>query len=361
VVKRKGPQVAYIHKPSFVDKHGKRRKLRCWYIYYKDAAGKRVKVKGFRDRGATEIRRREIEKQLERAEAGLPVAQLDRQLSEVLDMYESDIRRIGRNHDYVRIKVGRIRKIAREIPWTTLRSLTAESLREWLGEAAAKGRAASTLNQDRGVVGTFANWCVRQGYLTENPVRRVQSVRQLCAGPRARRAYTPDEFARLVAASPPARAEVYRLAAMSGMRRKEIRLMTTADFTLGDSPRWHMRASVAKGRRVDTVPMLPGCVAILAGRKPYKRDRLFRVPSDAELAADLAAAGIPRVIDGRWVGFHSLRYYFCTQLATHLPIQIVQRLMRHKSITMTADLYCDLGIHQLELQLDMKAIDALFR
>jgi hypothetical protein len=60
---------------------------------------------------------------------------------------------------------------------------------------------------------------------------------------------------------------------------------------------------------------------------------------------DLARAGIPRQdARGRWADFHSFRYTFCTWMAQRHPIQVVQRLMRHGTITLTTDLYNDLDL-----------------
>jgi integrase len=60
---------------------------------------------------------------------------------------------------------------------------------------------------------------------------------------------------------------------------------------------------------------------------------------------DLARAGIPRQdARGRWADFHSFRYTFCTWMAQRHPIQVVQRLMRHGTITLTRDLYNDLDL-----------------
>jgi integrase len=60
---------------------------------------------------------------------------------------------------------------------------------------------------------------------------------------------------------------------------------------------------------------------------------------------DLRRAKIPRQDgEGRWIDFHSFRYFFCTLLARKLPIQVVRMLMRHRNIRETCDLYMDLGL-----------------
>jgi integrase len=62
----------------------------------------------------------------------------------------------------------------------------------------------------------------------------------------------------------------------------------------------------------------------------------------------LERAGIRKVSeDGRRLNFHSLRYTFCTLLASKLPLQAVQRLMRHAQLAKTADLYLQLELDSL--------------
>jgi integrase len=50
---------------------------------------------------------------------------------------------------------------------------------------------------------------------------------------------------------------------------------------------------------------------------------------------------------GRHAHFHSLRYTFCRLMGEVLPIQKVKVLMRHATISLTADLYGKLGIDDL--------------
>src|SRR5581483_10394564 len=99
-------------------------------------------------------------------------------------------------------------------------------------------------------------------------------------------------------------------------------------------------------------PMVPDIVPFLkpaweAARKPT--DRLFpHTIWHMTLRADLAAAGIARQDEeGRWLDFHSFRYFFCWLLARTLPIETVQSMMRHSTITLTMDLYKELGVSDI--------------
>ena len=79
------------------------------------------------------------------------------------------------------------------------------------------------------------------------------------------------------------------------------------------------------------------------------RQKFFETIPDMETVVnDLRKAKIDRQDAlGRWVDFHSFRYFFCTILAKKLPIQLVRTLMRHGSVKLTCDLYMDLGLEDI--------------
>ena len=83
----------------------------------------------------------------------------------------------------------------------------------------------------------------------------------------------------------------------------------------------------------------------LAGKLPDAP--AFNVPPSTKTAAmlreDLQAAGIPYRIDGKFADFHALRHTCGTWLAaagTH-P-KVIQRVMRHSTVTLTMDRYTHL-------------------
>jgi integrase len=79
-----------------------------------------------------------------------------------------------------------------------------------------------------------------------------------------RRAYTPDELARLFAAAPDRRRIVYEVAAYSGLRREELRRLQKCDCDpTGPRPRWHLRPEVSKNGQAWSLPMLRECAAVL--------------------------------------------------------------------------------------------------
>jgi len=86
----------------------------------------------------------------------------------------------------------------------------------------------------------------------------------------------------------------------------------------------------------------------IAKRNIPVNERIFKYSKDSLLIAlkkDLAAAGIEKkTIDGKSVDVHSFRKTFGTMLArAGVPLTTCQRLMRHSTPLLTAQLYIDVA------------------
>ena len=214
---------------------------------------------------------------------------------------------------------------------------------------AARGMAVHSTNAYRDSLNAFLEWCVSQNYLSAHPGRKVKPARAGATRPRRRRAFTPDELHRLLAAAP-RRADFYAVAALTGLRLNELSLVERRDFDL-DRQLWTCRPEVDKMNKAHRLPILPDALPTLrrlcAGKAPAAPLFGHRMGNET-FDLDLKRAGIPKVReDGRRLNFHSLRYTFCTLLAGKLPLKSVQRLMRHASLKQTADLYLQLDLDSL--------------
>ncbi|MFO0878158.1 MAG: hypothetical protein U0840_12480 [Gemmataceae bacterium] len=244
--------------------------------------------------------------------------------------------------------------------WERLGDVRRDAFSDYLAAMAEAGKAPLTRKQHLAFARNLLYWCVDQGWLLESPLEGIEAPTVGHAGRRRlRRAYSDDELRRLLAATPEPRRTRYLIAALSGYRRKELRLMERQDLTpTGDRPRWHLRAEVSKNRRCDIVPIVPILQPILAPiwARLRSASSLLRaddglgvaLPHHETLHADLAWAQVERITeDGRHADFHSFRYTFCRLKGEVLPIQKVKVLMRHSTIKLTADLYGELGIDDL--------------
>jgi hypothetical protein len=154
------------------------------------------------------------------------------------------------------------------------------------------------------------------------------------------------------------------LAAETGLRRNELGTLLVSDLDIADIDRAAVRARATntKNRRDAHLPLRADLAAALRAhvREKLPTARVFKQPKDFRAAvvlrADLEVAKIPYQDDaGRVVDFHSLRVTFGTNLARGgVALQLAQRLLRHSTPVLTANVYTVLGRDD-----DRAAIDKL--
>jgi len=149
-----------------------------------------------------------------------------------------------------------------------------------------------------------------------------------------------------------ARATIYRLGALAGLRPKEIRTLTWGCLDLdSDPPTVTVEAKYAKSRRRDTIPLNSGLVAALRkwrrsqenelGRPPELDEVVVKVPrhlTDEQFRKDCAYAGIPlRDKTGKVLDLYAAtRHTFCTLLGKAGIAPHRQRLLaRHADLSTT--------------------------
>lgn len=353
-------------KPTRIDpRTGRRVKYRRYRIVWVDELGRRRTAMAYSDHAASRAMLARKETEAARRREGLPVADQGRLLmpaGEFLDAFAREL--VSRGSEpggtYVREATRTLRAVFSGCGWSSLGQVRVDGFRGYLAGLAERGLAPGTRQRHGDVLRNAVRWAVDQGWLAADPLAGLKPVRVGEAGKRRRRrALTRPELLALLAAVPERRANLYRLAALSGLRRKELRLMRKGDLDpVGPKPCWRLRAEAAKNRRLDVVPICPDALAVALPAwelLPLPTSRLLSspllwpaVPSHETFTADLARAGIPKVDgEGRRCDFHCLRYTFCRLMAEVLPIQVVKVLMRHSSIKLTADLYLSLGIEDV--------------
>ncbi len=188
----------------------------------------------------------------------------------------------------------------------------------------------------------------KQRILQENPLAHVGRVDTRLTQ-QFRRALTPDEARRLLAAAPHTRAVVYLVLLETGLRRNELNQLTLGDFELeSPAPCVHVRAAITKTKKEATLPLRAEVVKAIRSilpdaAMPFEyvfRGKLPRIPT---MKRDLAKAGIPfQDESGRRVDLHALRETFCTNLsATGVYPRVAMELMRHRDIRQTMRTYTD--------------------
>lgn len=338
----------------------------AWYIVYQDATGRRVTRKGYRDREATEALAGRLERDAARARQGLAPS-TDPGLAQTtwekaLDLWLAHLRHDNLDSVYVANMRRLATKVATGCRWTTLGSIRADRVREWLldikangvpdpsGKRKEKPPSDRTIDQYLEVVKRFLAWCCSQEppYLQANPLealRKIQKPKRV----RRRRALSEEELRRLLLVAGP-REPIYRVAVLTGLRKDELRQLQWRDIRLDQArPGVQLRPEANKSRREDRVPLNAQAAAVLVAlrsRGAGPLDPVFvTVPTLNTLKRDLKKAGIPyRNEEGRQFDFHSFRYCFATMLAkANVPIRTAIELMRHKDPRLTLQIYTDAG------------------
>jgi integrase len=223
----------------------------------------------------------------------------------------------------------------------------------------SRGRSAQTSNFYLTALKSFCRWMIKDRRATESPVEYLTGLNVKTDRRHDRRHLTPAELATLLtttAGGPvrfrltgQSRAMLYRVAAESGLRRKELRTLTPASFDFdGDTPTVAVVAGESKNRKTTRLPIRADLITEL--RKWFKaadvgpNDRLWpgltRHTADM-LKADLEVAGIPYVdAAGLFADFHSLRHSFISMLAAGgIHPKLAQKLARHSDINLTMNRY----------------------
>src|SRR5262249_20219146 len=120
----------------------------------------------------------------------------------------------------------RIEVIARDCHFARLPDLSAPALERWLLAKRKEGMSPGNLNEYRGAIVGFANWCVRKQRLALNPLAGVPRMDARLDRRRRRRALTEDEIHGLLDAArrrPLLEAQTIRRGSRSGKPEATIR------------------------------------------------------------------------------------------------------------------------------------------
>ena len=377
---------------------------------YRDGSGAvREKATGCRDKEAASRVLADLERRAELVKAKVMTAEedaisdhQDTPLAEHVADYLTKLEADGTSSDH-RGNVRRcLERIAGDCRFALLGDLKRETFERWLARMTKDGMGARTRNLHRASLVAFCNWCIVTDRLTNNPFAKVKKANEDADPRRKRRALTEGELTQLlrVARRRPlldamtirrgprrgqavakvrdevrARLEalgrervlIYKTAVLTGMRKKELTLLTVGQLDL-DGPVAYAKLEAAdeKNREGSDIAIRDDLAADLrewlAGRLEAFQDeaarlrepiparlpadmRIFRVPRDLVriLDRDLKLAGIPkRDGRGRTVDVHALRHTFGTHLSKGgVSPRTAQAAMRHSTIDLTMGTYTD--------------------
>jgi integrase/recombinase XerD len=336
-----------------------------WYVRYKDTQGRWRRTKGYTDRQATEALAVDIQKRINREEAGLT------------DPFEEHHRRPLADHladfdavlgakwcaKHVQGVVGRARRVIDGCGFQRIGDIQASRVEMFLGEMTEQGYSVQTCNHHLRAIKQFCRWLVKDRRTGDNRIAHLDCRNADVDRRRVRRALSAGEVEALLLAalrSPSTlkgltgedRFVLYSTALGSGLRASEVASLTPESFHLeADPPVVIVEAGRSKRRRRDEQPLQPDVANILrdylatkpAGRRIWPGHWHKRAAE--MLRVDLEAAGIAYVNDaGEVVDFHGARHTYITVAAKHVPPKMAQALARHSTPILT-EKYTHLELH----------------
>ncbi len=383
-----------VFRRTYTGRDGKREKTGVFYVEFRDHMDRVQRVPGYRDRAATQELERKLrtlsalrasgsppDETMRRWTENLPAALRDRlaavglitaqqvaalrSLSTLVDAWAEHLGAKGTGEEHVRLVKARALRVINGAGAKFWTDLSPTDVENYLRTARESGKriSARTSNFHLQAARQFIRWAIRTGLAVEDPLRVLEPMNAERDRRRKRRALTADELQHLLdvtargadrdGMSGPERALLYRLAVETGLRRGELVALVVADLDLEtpNEPTVRVRAATAKNGREARLPLraesVPALAAFVANRQPHCP--VFATPKSwraAEcMSADLAAAEIEATdAAGLIVDFHALRTTFATSLArSGASLQVAQRLMRHCTPTLTANVYTVLG------------------
>lgn len=336
------------------------------------------------------------------------VAELNRPIEDHLDAFDDSLLAAGCSDLHRHTTRRYIERLIEDRGWGSLRRVDRSGMEGWLANAQRRGVGARSRNAHLVAVRSLLNWCVRSGRLRANPLAGIPRANERSDARRKRRAFEERELEALFAAArdrPLAdaqrirtgkrrgqlgvnvsaerraclvhegceRALSYRTLFFTGLRLAELRSIRVCDVQLDSAhPHLVLSARSAKSRKSSIIPLRPDLAAeirrvqqerlrhqqLAARQRGTIRAQLepqspaFLVPRGflRILNRDLAFAGIAkRGPDGRTVDLHAFRTSLCTHLArAGVPLRTAQEVMRHSDPSLTANVYTDPALLQVE-------------
>jgi integrase len=335
-----------------------------------DHAGKHRTRKGFTDKGKTEQLAAKIENEEDLRRRGLIDPELDKAaerrnvpIADLLKAFETSL--ANNSPRYIKLHMGRVRRVVDGCGFEVMSDVREESIAFFLNTLAGEdGIGNRTYNHYVQSFHSFCHWAVRTKRIASNPVIGMERLNTEVDVRHRRRALTADEVAKLVASARSsgeliqcfdgeARARLYILSYMTGLRRNEIASLTPRSFSLDATPPTvTVEAAFSKHRRRDVLPLHPELVTMLrewlVGMDPdaVLFSKLGRRRTWLMVKKDLERVGIEYETPEGIADFHAAgRHTHITELLRNgASLPEAKELARHADVKMTMR-YTHIGIN----------------
>jgi integrase len=340
-----------------------------WTAQFSDETGKVRRVSTHTvNRSVAERILAQHEKEIDRIKAGIITREeLDKvqvrqtPLKKLLKQFRKKMTASGKTPSYINLTMQELVSVFDDCRIDSIEKFRRETVDQWIAnEVQRKVRSIGTINCYLIAVKVFAQYLTDRGALDNNPFRTLRKLDAEQDRRKIRRALTPEEVDRFLQAAASGknyhhlgvkdRVLIYRWMLGTGLWSAELSLLTPGQIDF-EHCCITVKSGKTKGKQDDVLPLRADLAESLKERitvlgiEPH--ERIFHHDKQQLLSAfykDLKAAGIERAgADGRSVDIHSLRKTFGTMLAmAKVPLITVQRLMRHSTPVLTAQLYLDI-------------------
>jgi integrase len=262
-------------------------------------------------------------------------------------------------------------------------TITVDDVAGVIRALAKEGRSPRTISGALATLGAIMRYALRRGYITDNPLRRLEPGERPRALPRPRHVLGQDEIARLLAACAPRYRPLIATALYTGMRISELLALTWSDIDFAAGV-IRVRAQLSRAQRgrparrvspktaagIRDVPLVAQLAALLG---EYQAAATFVEPDDFVFATSKATPLGHRNVERRALQraardagiapaprFHTLRHTFASHLIIDLGLDVAQvsRILGHASVTTTLNIYTHLfddARHATEIRTRMAA------
>lgn len=313
-----------------------------------------------------------------------------RGLTDHLNDYRVYLEGKKRSVRHVADTLKQIQKAAEACGWKSLSDISRRDLEKHVDQMTARGLGANSVNHRLTALISFCRWAEKNGRLVTMPLAGIEKATITEDRRHIRRALTEADFLRLVEATKArpvhdalhnhrgegearisqttrsnliregeVRAFCYTMLFYTGLRLSELKRLKVKSVDLKASrPCLCLEAQATKAKRGDMIPLVSKIIPLLAGWLEGKGPDEFVVDVPDNLLKifdrDLQFAGIAKADDqGRVLDLHALRMSLGTNLLRNgVPLLNVQKIMRHSTPTLTANLYTDVSLLDLHGAMD---------
>ncbi len=374
-----------LYRKSFKDKKtGKPKVTPKWYGDYTDGSGVRKRVALAKDKTASQFMLAELERQADRAKAGL-TDRFEEWRKLPLAIHLADWKKSLQGlADGGKLVFGRAERLIDALRAVFLKDLVPSRLMEALGQL-AKGEDWSfqTQNFYLGSIKQFARWLETDGRIESNHLRHLKGKNVKLDRRHDRGAFSKEEAGWLLKITLQAKPRMklsgeqrfwlYRMALATALRASELASLTPRSFANGEVT---VKAGYAKNRREDSIPIpsyleaelrawlaglpkdkpvWPGGWAINKAAGKFMKEDLLEARQ-----AWLAHGGDPDTdfllwVDGQGLfrDFHALRHSAITwAVMTKANVKAIQAFARHSTPTLTLGRYTGTSAYNMKAVVD---------